>query len=245
LSNIGQQEIALIPGAAINKAQRSKTISTRERSIEKKIAGSHDNAIHIAFTFYVIAIAAKLARADSAANTTTTAAEIASFKEIFSIPESDVEKVAESYNEAVHDGVSATHYARQLVNLFPNNRPLLAELVDDLLALADAFSPITPAKVIFLRNVVFALNFNEDFFKIALRKHIIDTTPNPFALLDVAEDVSYVELKKQYRNHVKDWHPDKFASGNVPVELVEISREQFEIYTKAYDVIKIERGFGR
>jgi len=240
-----QHEIAVIPGETINKGQRSKTISRRESSIEKKLAGSHDNAIQIAFTFYVIAIAAKLARVDSDVHATTTDAEIESFKEIFSIAESEIEKVAESYKEAVYDGVPATHYARQIVNLFPNNRLLLEELVRDLLVFADADSPMSPAKVTFLRNVVFALNFNDSFFRISLERHILDTNPDPFALLDVAKNVSYVELKKQYRNHAKDWHPDKFAGENVPAELAEISREQFEIYTDAYNKIKIERGFGR
>jgi len=245
LANDTHHEIAVIPRDAINKGQRSKTISKRESSIEKKLAGSHGNAIQIAFTFYVIAIAAKLARVDSDAYASTTDAEIESFKEIFSIHESEIDKVAESYNEAVYDGISATHYAKQILNLFPNNRLLLEELVGDLLVFADADSPMTPAKVIFLRNVVFALNFNEKFFKLALSKHILDKNQDPFALLDVPRDVSYVELKKHYRNHVKDWHPDKFAAEHVPIELTEISREQFEIYTNAYDKIKIERGFGR
>src|SRR3989338_3270520 len=134
----------------VNKGQRSKSISRREQSIDKKLASSNDD-------------------------------------------------------------VQATHYAKQLVNLFPNNRLLLEELLDDLLVFADADSHMTSGKVKFLKNVSLALNFNEQFFKAVLRKHILTTNPNPFTLLDVAKNVSYVDLKKKSRLAVKDWHPDKFS----------------------------------
>lgn len=228
----------------INKGQRSKSISKREQSIDKKLVGRNDNAVQIAFTFYVIAIAAKLARVDASASASIEA-EVDSFKEIFSIPESELDKVEEFYREAVDDGIQATHYAKQLVNLFPNNRLLLEELVDDLLVFADADGPMTSGKVRFLKGVVLALNFNERFFGKVLRKHILVSNQNTFELLDVAPDVSYVELKKKYRNHAKDWHPDKFAGSSVAPELAEIAREQFELYSKAYEAVKIERGFVR
>ena len=228
----------------INKGQRSKTISKREQSIDKKFVGRNDNAVQIAFTFYVIAIAAKLARVD-ANSPAGIESEVDSFKEIFSIPASELDKVDEFYKEAVKDGVHATHYAKQLVNLFPNNRLLLEELVDDLLVFADADSSMTSGKVKFMKEVVLALNFNERFFGRVLRKHIIVSNPNPFILLDISKDVSYVDLKKRYRHHVKDWHPDKFSGAGVAPELAEIAREQFDIYSKAYEAVKIERGFIR
>ncbi len=229
----------------INKGQRAKTIARRERSIEKKLVGRKDNAIQIAFTFYVIAIAAKLARVDSGVFAETTLAEVDSFKEIFSIPESELDKVEDSYKAAVYDSIPATHYARQLVNLFPNNRLLLEELVDDLLVFADADSPMTSAKVKFLKEIVLALNFNERFFGRILRKHIITNDQDPFKLLDITKDISYVDLKKKYRNAVKDWHPDKFSGKDVAIELVEIAREQFDLYTKAYESVKQTKGFSR
>ena len=228
----------------INKGQRSKSISKREQSIDKKLASRTDNTVQIAFTFYVIAIAAKLARVDSI-NTTNTAAEVDSFKEIFSIPASELDKVEEFYSEAVSDGIAATHYARQLVNLFPNNKLLLEELLDDLLIFADADSPMTSGKVRFLKAVALALNFNEKFFGKVLRKHILTIDQSPFKLLDVMPNVSYVDLKKKYRLAAQDWHPDKFAGSNVAPELAEIAREQFDIYSKAYEAVKQQRGFGR
>lgn len=229
----------------IDKDQRSKSISKREQSINKKFVGKVDNAVQIAFTFYVIAIAAKLARVDSGSSAQSTLAEVDSFKEIFSIPESELDKVDEFYNEAVKDKVPATHYAKQLLNLFPNNRLLFEELVYDLLIFADADGPMTVAKVNFLKGIVLALEFNEQFFGRLLRKYLITNNADPFILLDAPRNVSYVDLKKKYRNAIKDWHPDNFSGSNTAPELLQIANEQVNIYTTAYESIKRELGFGR
>lgn len=231
--------------AVIDKGQRLKSIAKREQSIDKKLAGRKDNALQIAFTFYVIAIAAKLARVDLGVSAKTEEAEVDSFKEIFSIPELELDKVDEFYSEAIHDDIVATHYAKQLVNLFPKNRLLLEELVDDLLVFADADSPMTSGKVRFLKEVVLALRFNEAFFGRVLRKHLLVTHHDSYKLLDVPRNISFVDLKKKYRNKVKDWHPDKFTGANVAPELAQIAREQFDIYSKAYEIVRKERGFGR
>jgi len=228
----------------INKGQRSKSIYKREQSIRRKLAGMSDNAIQIAFTFYVIAIAAKLASVE-ANNTTDISTEIESFKEIFSIPASEKDKVEEFYRDAIHDSTAAKHYAKQLLNLFPGNKLILEELVDDLLVFADADSPMTSGKVHFLKEIILSLHFNEKYFRGVLRKHLLNIKQNPFELLDVNTDISYVELKKKYRNAVKDWHPDKFSAENIAPELAEIAREQFDLYSKAYEAIKLKRGFSQ
>lgn len=228
-----------------DKDQRSKSISKREQSIGKKLSGKLDNAVQIAFTFYVIAIAAKLARIDTGSFAESTSAEVDSFKEIFSIPESELDKVDEFYNEAVKDNIPATHYAKQLLNLFPNNRFLFEELVYDLLIFADADGPMTIAKVSFLKSIVLALDFNELFFGKVLRKYLLTTNADPFALLDASRNISHVELKKKYRNAIKDWHPDHFSGNNAVPELAQLASEQISIYTAAYEAIKLELGFGR
>lgn len=227
----------------LQKGQRDKAIARREASLNKKTARGSGNATQIAFTFYVIAIAAKLARIDSTSN--NIANEIDSFKEIFSIPDSEIHKVEGFYRDAVEDSIPPVHYARQLTNLFPNNRLLLEELIDDLFIFADADSALTQNKVIFLKEIVLALKFNENYFGRVLRKHMLKIDNDPFKLLDVSKNINYVDLKKAYRLVIRDCHPDKFASDKIIPELKEIAQEQFGYYSQAYDAIRIERGFNK
>jgi DnaJ like chaperone protein len=225
----------------LKKGQRGKAIAKREESLSQKNLNK-GNSTQIAFTLYVIAIAAKLAIIGTSEKNIDE--QIASFKEIFSIPESQNDKIEGFYKDAVNDKIEATHYAQQLTNLFPSNRLLLEELIDDLFVFADADGAFTSEKVGFLKEVVLALKFNENYFGRVLRKHLIIFSNDPFALLGVPQNVTYVDLKKSYRKSIRDCHPDKFAS-NVMRELKEIAEEQFNYYTQAFEAIKIKKGFNK
>ncbi len=227
----------------LKRGRRERVIAKREAALSKKLPQRYDNATQITFTFYVIAIAAKLARIDSAK--TTIESEIDSFKEIFSIPENEHSKIEGFYRDAANDHVPASHYAKQLTNLFPNNRMLLEELIDDLFIFADADSSLTPNKVKFLKEVVLSLRFNENYFGRMLRKHLIKSSSDPFELLGVTEAVTYVDLKKSYRTSIRDCHPDKFSHENIMPELKEIAKEQFNYYTQAYEAIMMKKGFNK
>lgn len=226
----------------LKKGKRSEAIARREASVSQK-STAHTNSTQIAFTLYVIAIAAKLAIIGGSEKNVDE--QIASFREIFALPDTESGKVDNFYREAVHDLVPATHYARQLTNLFPHNRLLLEELIDDLFIFADADGAFTSEKVTFLKDVVLALKFNENYFSRVLRKHMLDVNNDPFVLLNVPQNVSYVDLKKAYRKAIQDCHPDKFAGERVVRELKELAREQFNYYSQAYEAIKLKRGFDK
>jgi DnaJ like chaperone protein len=226
----------------LKSGQRGAAIAKREESLSQKNINK-GNSIQIAFTLYVIAIAAKLAIIGSSEKNIEE--QIESFKEIFSIPDSQNDKIEGFYKDAVLDKIEATHYAHQLTNLFPSNRLLLEELIDDLFVFADADGPFTSEKVQFLKDIVLALKFNENYFGRVLRKHLIKSSSDPYELLSVASDVSYVDLKKSYRRAIRDCHPDKFSNDNVMAELKEIAEEQFNYYTQAYEAIKLKKGFNK
>ncbi|PIR39401.1 MAG: hypothetical protein COV35_02475 [Alphaproteobacteria bacterium CG11_big_fil_rev_8_21_14_0_20_39_49] len=226
----------------VKKGHRSEVIAKREASLSKKKLDKANTA-QIAFTLYVIAIAAKLANVDNPSQNLDE--QIVSFKEIFAIPDSEPGKVEAFYKEAVVDGVDAAHYAHQLTNLFPNNRLLLEELINDLFVFADADGSFTGEKAIFLKKIVFALKFNENYFARILRKHRLYTGNDPFKLLNVSNNVSYVDLKKAFRRAISDCHPDRFASGNVMPEIKELAKEQFNLYTQAYEAIKSKKAFNK
>lgn len=225
---------------SLKEGRRSEVIATREASLNRKDL-HQDNASQIAFTLYVIAIAAKLANVEKTCKDLSE--QIASFKEIFSIPESECSKVDIFYKEAVQDKIDVTHYANQLKNLFPNNRLLLEELVDDLFAFADADASFTEEKARFLKKIILSLNLGEKYFLNVLRKNRLKVDSNPFKLLNVSKNVSYVDLKKSYRRVITDCHPDRFANNSVMPEFRGLALEQFNHYTEAYEAIKLNRGF--
>src|SRR5690242_12932390 len=75
-------------------------------------------ASEVAFTIGVIALGAKMAKADGV----VTVDEVNAFKEVFKIPEGEMQNVARVFNLAKEDATGYEAYAEQLATIFKGNR---------------------------------------------------------------------------------------------------------------------------
>lgn len=64
-----------------------------------------------------------------------------------------------------------------------------------------------------------------------------------YASLGIAGNVPDAEVKKAYRRLVKQYHPDKLVSQNLPEEMMEKAKSRLREINGAYDQIKQARGF--
>ena len=111
---------------------------------------SDNNAQHqIAFTIGVIALGAKMAKADGV----VTRDEIIAFKEVFKVPEGEMENVSRVFNLAKQDVVGYEAYANQLASLLKGNRKLLEDLLEGLFHIAMADGVFHPNEEQFLADV--------------------------------------------------------------------------------------------
>lgn len=62
-------------------------------------------------------------------------------------------------------------------------------------------------------------------------------------VLGVSESASNHEIKKAYRKLMSEHHPDKLAAKGVPEEMIRMATEKTAEISKAYDMIKENRGF--
>ena len=62
-------------------------------------------------------------------------------------------------------------------------------------------------------------------------------------MLGVSESASNQEIKKAYRKLMSEHHPDKLAAKGVPDEMIRMATEKTAEISKAYDMIKDNRGF--
>jgi hypothetical protein len=196
---------------------------------------------HIPYTMYVVAIAAKLAKLE--VPNLTISCQIANFTEIFSIDHSDIDSIRQLYCSSLDDEVEASHYAMELNKYILNDPRLLESLAENIFKIATKNGAFNLDKIIFLRDVILALRFDEKYFLNNLRKYYIKNHKDPFKLFNIGKKVSYDDLKRVYRLCIRDCHPDKFSQKKITKEIKEIVLEQFNYYSQAYKAIKAKRGF--
>lgn len=66
-------------------------------------------------------------------------------------------------------------------------------------------------------------------------------TPNAYKVLKIDSTASDNEVKRAYRNLVKQYHPDKVVSGNENEK--QTAAQKFRLVQEAYEQIQKERGF--
>src|SRR3984893_12881778 len=82
----------------------------------------------VAFTVGVIALGAKMAKADGV----VTMDEVNAFKEVFKVPDGEMKNVARVFNLAKQDVAGYEAYAEQLATMFKGNRKLLEDVLESL-----------------------------------------------------------------------------------------------------------------
>src|ERR1044071_10280328 len=119
-------------GALLVRAARCLPNSLRDRFGRTR---SPDPRNSIAFTIAVIALGAKMAKADG----TVTRDEVAAFREVFQVPSQEEAHLRRVFDLARRSTAGFDSYARQVGRLFAGQRALLEDLLGGLfyIALAD------------------------------------------------------------------------------------------------------------
>lgn len=201
-----------------------------------KVAPSAQHA-QLAFTIGVIALAAKMAKADGV----VTEDEVRAFRQVFTVPESEAANVARVFelaNRSV-DGYEA--YAHQLAGLFGDRADMLEDVIDGLFYIAKADGAVHERELEYLQNVAAIFGFDENDFARISARHIRPDGEDPYVILGVDRSVSDAEVKKVYRKLVIEHHPDRAMARGLPEEFVKIATDKLAKINAAYDRIEQER----
>ena len=192
----------------------------------------------MAFTVGVIALGAKMAKADGI----VTRDEVAAFKEVFKVPESQMKNASRIFDLAKQGVGGYEAYAKQLASLLKGNRKLLEDVLEGLFHIAKADGVLHPDEEQFLAEVAKRFGFTDTEFSYIKARHVIASKRNPYDVLGVKPGVANDELKSQYRKLIAENHPDKLIARGVPPEFIAIATEKVATINEAYGQIAKERG---
>lgn len=193
---------------------------------------------HIAFTIGVIALSAKMAKADGV----VTRDEVDAFKQIFHIPSGEFQNVRRVFNMARRDVAGYEGYAEQMAFMFRSNPGVLEDVMDGLFHIAKADGVIHPGEVEYLESVAAIFGFSHGEFERIRAGHLGPEKSDPYMILGVDRNISDDDLKKAYRRMVRENHPDALMGRGVPEEFVDLANDKLAAINEAYDRIAEARG---
>ena len=191
----------------------------------------------VAFTIGVVALSAKMAKADGL----VSEAEISAFREIFVIHPEETQNVARVFNLAKQEVTGFDSYARQIARLFKDQKEVLEDLVDGLFHIARADGAVGEQEMAFLEEVSRIFGLEERFGCIRSR-NLRGTESDPYSILGIDCDASDGDLKAHYRRLVRENHPDRHIAAGMPEEAVAIATTRLARITEAWGQVERERG---
>jgi len=191
-----------------------------------------------AFTIAVIALGAKMAKADGH----VTRDEVSAFREVFTIPKAEEANAARVFNLARTDVAGYEQYAQKIVSLFGARDPALCDLLEGLFYIAVADGTYHAAEDAFLADVAGIFGVDQRSFRSLRARFVPDAVPDPYAVLGVDPDAPLEEVRRAWRTHVREYHPDRLIARGVPEEAVKIAEKHMIAVNRAWEEIQLERG---
>lgn len=195
----------------------------------------------VAFTIAVIALGAKMAKADGQ----VTRDEVTAFRRIFTIAEGEEQNAARVFNLARQDVAGFDAYARKIAAMFrpegeklcANDRNTLIDLLEGLFLIAMADQEFHPAEDEFLRRVAGIFGLDEGCYRMMRARFVEGAPRDPYDVLGIPRTATREEARTAWRNAVKDSHPDAMIARGVPEEAIKLAERRLIAINAAWDEI--------
>ncbi|MEJ6401422.1 TerB family tellurite resistance protein [Yoonia sp. 2307UL14-13] len=192
----------------------------------------------VAFTIAVIALGAKMAKADGI----VTRDEVIAFREVFVIPATEEENAARVFNLARQDVAGFETYARRIKAMYTDDDAPLCDLLEGLFHIAMADGIYHPKEDAFLREVADIFGFNERRFRSIRAQFVPDAEGDPYDVLRVDPDAPMDEVRSAWRKLVRETHPDQMMARGVPEEAIKLAEKRMVAINRAWEQIQGARG---
>lgn len=208
-------------------------------AVRALFAGDPELRRRVAFSVAMIALSAKMAKADGV----VTQDEIRAFHQIFEIPASERGNVARLYDLAKQDVAGFESYARKMAGLCGSghaNCLILEDILDGLFHIAKADGLLHEREGRFLHRIAEIFRIEESHYQSILARHAHLGDADPWLILGIERGSPFDEVKKRYRKLVAANHPDKLVARGLPEEFIKIATTRIAAINAAYEMI--ERG---
>lgn len=209
-------------------------------AVRTVFAGDPETRRRVAFSVAMIALSAKMAKADGI----VTPDEVVAFQDIFEIPHREGRNVSRLYNLAKQDVAGYESYAAKMAELCGTGKAnclILEDILDGLFHIAKADGVLHEKEQAFLARVAEIFRVEEAHFEQIVARHTYHSARDPYAVLGIARDAALNEIKSRYRHLVSESHPDRLIARGVPEEFLAIANDRMSALNEAYAAIEKDR----
>ncbi|WP_275791126.1 J domain-containing protein [Pararhizobium gei] len=209
-------------------------------AIRTLFEGDPETRRKVAFSVAMIALSAKMAKADGI----VSEAEVAAFRDIFKFPDDQARNVARLYNLARQDVAGYEAYAEKMASLCVSceqDCPILEDIVDGLFHIAKSDGALHDKEIAFLSRVAEIFRMDQHRFQEIMARHVDINGADPYKVLGVSPKDDFLSIRRRYRVLVSENHPDKLVARGVPEEFHAIANDRMAALNAAYEAIEKER----
>jgi len=197
-----------------------------------KLRASPDRTV--AFTIAVIALGAKMAKADGL----VTKDEVVAFREVFVIPPEEEANAARVFDLARQDVAGYDIYARRIKAMYGDDDRPLCDLIEGLFHIAVADGIYHPKEDDFLHEVAGIFGFDERRFRGIRAQFVAEADRDPFDVLGVDPSAPMEDVRAAWRKLVRETHPDQMLARGIPKEAVKLAERRMVAINRAWEEIK-------
>ena len=188
----------------------------------------------IGFTIAVIALSAKMAKADGL----VTTEEVKAFRQIFHIPSYEEKNASRVFNLARQDINGFRTYAKQIAKMLSNNNKMLEDIIEGLLHIATSDGKYDPSEDSFIEEVAKIFNLDSKILNTLKSRYLPNQRPDPFTVLGVSPSWTTKKIKSHWKKLVLESHPDKLVAKGLPEEAINLANSRLVVINRAWNEIK-------
>lgn len=187
----------------------------------------------VAFAIAVVALGAKMAKADGL----VTRDEVTAFREVFQIARKDEAGAARIFNLARQDVAGFEEYALRIKGLFGQSHESYCDLMEGLFHIAMADGEYHENEDFFLERVAEIFGMSDREFRALRARFVPEAHHDPYTILGVPHDMPVSEIRKVWRKLVRETHPDSMIARGVPEEAIRLAEKRMIDINRAWDEI--------
>lgn len=214
-------------------------LSSIVEAVRTVLEGDPETRRRVSFSVAIIALSAKMAKADGV----VTEEEVSAFRSIFDFPPEEARNVARLYNLARQDVAGFESYAEKIAsmcNACTQDCAVFEDVIDGLFHIAKADGVVHEKEFAFLGRIAEIFGIGEEDFRRIAERHV-NPDGDPYGVLGVSPNDDFATIRKRYRALAAEHHPDRLHARGVPAEFHSMAHQRMARLNAAYAQIERAR----